>query len=77
MYNFVMEFSNFPPGLALHGLQCGVMIKVRDNAKSSLDVCRAEYQLLTLSCPGFFGHFQPGGCLVPPPVIPLSDLQST
>ena len=33
---------------------------------------------LALSCPGFFGHSQPGGgCLVPPPVIPLSDLQST
>ena len=33
--------------------------------------------VLTLSCPGFFGHSQTRGCLVPPSVIPLSDLQST
>ena len=32
---------------------------------------------LTLFCLGFFGHSQPGGCLVPPSVIALSDLQST
>ena len=42
---FVMEFSNFPPSLALHGLQCGMMVKVRDNARSGLDECRTEGQL--------------------------------
>ena len=31
---------------------------------------------LTLSCLGFFGHSQPG-VFDTPPVIPLSDLQST
>ena len=32
-----MEFSNFPRGLALHGQQCGMMVKLRDNGRSSLD----------------------------------------
>ena len=32
-----MELSNFTLGLALHGLQCGMMVKARDNARSSLD----------------------------------------
>ena len=26
-----MEFSNSTPGLALRGLQCGMVVKVRDN----------------------------------------------
>ena len=43
MYNFFfMEFSNFTPGLALRGLQCGMMVKLRDNTRSDLDECRAE-----------------------------------
>ena len=46
MYNFFfMEFSNFTPGLALHGLLCGMIIKVRDNTRSGLDECRVEGQL--------------------------------
>ena len=46
MYNFFfMELRNFTPGLALHGLQCGMMVNVRDNTRSSLDQCRAEGQL--------------------------------
>ena len=27
---FFMEFSNFTPGLALHGLLCRMMVKVRE-----------------------------------------------
>ena len=42
---FFMEFSNFPPGLTLHGQQCGLMVKVRDNARSGPDECRAYGQL--------------------------------
>ena len=33
-----MEFSDFPSDLALHALQCGMMLRLRDNARSSLDV---------------------------------------
>ena len=46
MYNFFfMEFSNFPPGLALRGLQCGMTVKVCDTARSGLDVTlRANFQ---------------------------------
>ena len=40
-----MELSNFTLGLALHGLQCGMMAKVCDNMRSTLDECRAEGQL--------------------------------
>ena len=40
-----MELSNFTQGLALHGLQCGMMVKVRDNTRSTPDECRAEGQL--------------------------------
>ena len=40
-----MEFSKFELGLALHGLQCGMIVKVRDNARTGLDECRAEGQL--------------------------------
>ena len=40
-----MELSNFTLGLALHGLQCGMIVKVRDNTRSTLDECRAEGQL--------------------------------
>ena len=39
---FSIEFSNFPPGLALHALHCRMMVKLCNNAKSSRDVCRAE-----------------------------------
>ena len=46
MYNFFcMELSNITLGLALHGLQCGMMVKVHDNTRSTLDECRAESQL--------------------------------
>ena len=49
MYNFFfVEFSKFKLGLALHGLQCGMIVKVRDNARSGLDECRAEGQLLKI-----------------------------
>ena len=41
---FFMGLSNFPPGLALRGLQCGMMVKLRDNSGSDLDECRAEGQ---------------------------------
>ena len=27
-----MEVSNFPPGLALHELQCGMLVKLCDSA---------------------------------------------
>ena len=37
-----MELSNFTLGLALHGLQCGMMVKVRDSTRSTLDECLAE-----------------------------------
>ena len=40
-----MELSNFTPGLALRGLQCGMMVKLRDNTRSDLDECHAEGQL--------------------------------
>ena len=40
-----MELSNFPPGLALRGLQCGMMVKLRENTGSDVDECRAEGQL--------------------------------
>ena len=40
-----MELSNFTPGLALRGLQCGMMVKLRDNTGSDLDECGAEGQL--------------------------------
>ena len=40
-----MELSNFTLGLALHGLQCGMMAKVCDNMRSTLDECHAEGQL--------------------------------
>ena len=43
-----MGFSNFTPGLALRGLQCGTMVKLRDNTRSDLDECRAEGQLLNI-----------------------------
>ena len=36
LFFFFMEFSNFPPSLALLALHCGIMVKLRDNAKSSL-----------------------------------------
>ena len=39
---FFMELSNFTPSIALRGLQCGMMFKVRDNTGSDLDECRAE-----------------------------------
>ena len=39
---FFVEFSKFKLGLTLHGLQCGMIFKVRDNARSGLDECRAE-----------------------------------
>ena len=42
---FYMEFSDFPPGLALHALQCGMMVEVPDNPRSSLDECRPEDKL--------------------------------
>ena len=46
MYNFFcMELSNFTLGLALLGLQCGMMVKVCENMRSTLDECRAEGQL--------------------------------
>ena len=47
---FFMGLSNFTLGLALHGLQCGMMVKVRDNARSTLDEYRAEGQLLKNIC---------------------------
>ena len=31
-----MELSNITLSLALHGLQCGMMVKVRDNTRSTL-----------------------------------------
>ena len=40
-----MGLSNFTPGLALGGLQCQMMVKLRDNTRSDLDECRAEGQL--------------------------------
>ena len=40
-----MELSNFTLGLALHGLQCGMVVKVCDNTRSTLDECRAEGRL--------------------------------
>ena len=40
-----MELSNFTLGLALHGLQFGIIVKVRDNTSSGLDECRAEGQI--------------------------------
>ena len=40
-----MGLSNFTPGLALHGLQCGMMVKLRDNTRSDMDECRAKGQL--------------------------------
>ena len=47
MYEFFfIEFSDFPPGLALDALQCGMMAKLRDNARSNLDVCRADDHFL-------------------------------
>ena len=46
MYNlFLYRVVNFTLGLALHGLQCGMMAKVCDNMRSTLDECRAEGQL--------------------------------
>ena len=49
MYNFFfMEFSNFTLGLTLHGLQCRMMVKVRDNVRSDLDECRAEGQFFNI-----------------------------
>ena len=35
---FFIEFSNFPPALALYTPHCEMMIKLRDNARTSLDV---------------------------------------
>ena len=46
MYNsFLYELSNFTSGLALRGLQCWMMVKLRDITRSDLDECRAEGQL--------------------------------
>ena len=52
-----MEFSDFPPGLALYTLQCGMMVKVRDNTRSSLDECRAEGKLSEKSNLNQFSKF--------------------
>ena len=45
---FFREFSYFPSGLPLHALQSGMMIKLRDNAGLSQDVCRADGQFFNM-----------------------------
>ena len=35
---FFTEFSNFLPALALYALHCGMIVKLRDNARTTLDV---------------------------------------
>ena len=48
MYNFFREFSYSPSGLALHAVQCVMMVKLRDNARSDVDVCRADGQFFNV-----------------------------
>ena len=35
---FFTEFSKFLPALALYALHCEMMVKLRDNARTTLDV---------------------------------------
>ena len=44
-----MELTNFPPGLALPGLQCGMMVKVCNNARSALNEFRADGEYFSRS----------------------------
>ena len=39
---FSLEYSNFPTALALHALQCAMMVKILDSTRLSLGVRRAN-----------------------------------
>ena len=46
MYNsFLYGVPKFYTNLGLHGLQCGMMVKVRDNGTSGVDDCSTDCQL--------------------------------
>ena len=39
---FSLESSTFPPDIALHALNCEMMVILHDSTRSSMDVCRAD-----------------------------------
>ena len=42
LFFFSPEYSNFQTALALHALQCAMIVKILDSTRLSLGVCRAN-----------------------------------